>query len=344
MQRRETDKRYFRRYYPEATGAYDLYVLFLLQGLKICRDCYTWIIPNKFLVADYARITKEFMLSNGLFRSIDVSSFKIFESASVYPIIIQGSKLNPSPFEEFSLNKYEDLPLRKFLKSQNVTHYNTIGNLGMQVCSGATGFEAQRIKEYVHCQKDRNSIEFTVSGNIDRYTYNNLYVRYMKDKYDNAFIYLSHSIATSKRAMWNNPKIIVAGMTKCIEATYVNNPLAIGVGCYAITSFAGANPLFVLGVLNSKLATHYLRNAFKDKHLAGGYLAINKSTIEELPMIIPSDEEQQPIINLVKNILILKKQNPSADTISIEESIDCFVYDLFGLSDEERSTIENDFN
>lgn len=37
--------------------------------------------------------------------------------------------------------------------------------------------------------------------------------------------------------MWQNPKIVIAGMTKRIEATYVGTPLALGVGVYAITDF-----------------------------------------------------------------------------------------------------------
>ena len=86
------------------------------------------------------------------------------------------------------------------------------------------------------------------------------------------------------------PKIIIAGMTKVIEATYVDSPLAIGVGTYAIYDFNGISPYYILGLLNSKYTSYYLRTKFKDKHLAGGYLAINKSTIEKLPFTITLTE------------------------------------------------------
>lgn len=95
----------------------------------------------------------------------------------------------------------------------------------------------------------------------------------MKDKYDKAYIYLDSNITESKQYMWKNPKIVIAGMTKQIEACYVDSPLAIGVGVYAIYDFAGYDPFYILGVLNSKHTTEFLITEFSDKHLAGGYLA-----------------------------------------------------------------------
>ena len=92
--------------------------------------------------------------------------------------------------------------------------------------------------------------------------------------------------------------------------------------------------------LNSKYTSYYLMNKFRDKHLAGGYLAINKSTIEQLPFKIAEDESQTIIINNVKTILKAKSANPSADTTALESEIDRLVYQLYGLTDEEIAIIE----
>ena len=46
-------------------------------------------------------------------------------------------------------------------------------------------------------------------------------------------------------------------MTKKIEACYVDTPFAIGVGVYAIYDFAGYNPFYILGILNSKSTTYF---------------------------------------------------------------------------------------
>jgi hypothetical protein len=340
MARTENEKTIFKSLFPQATGAYDLYVLFLLQGCLLSKNVYTWIIPNKFLIADYAKKTLEKLKQEGLYRSLDVSVFNVFKEASVYPIILNGSKLYDSEYKVYNLEVYENLLLNKMVEQKTVSCDDTIDSCGIKVCSGATGFEAQRIKEFVTEYPTTNTIPFTVSGNIDRYSFNNKDVRYMKDRYSTAFLFLDESIASSKKAMWIMPKIIIAGMTKVIEATYVDTPLAIGVGAYAIYDFNGINPYYILGLLNSKYTSYYLRTKFKDKHLAGGYLAINKSTIEKLPFKLAENHIQEEIGKLANKILDSKIANPYVDTCDLESQIDKLVYQIYDLTDEEIIKIE----
>ena len=335
MARTGEEKLLYKQSYPEATGAYDMYVLFLLLGVKLSSNIYCWIIPNKLLVADYAKKTLHKLKAEcGLEKTIDVSVYDVFKNASVYPIIVLGNKVSHERFNSYFLNNYTDLIDNRLNKKESVKESNKVrlSLLGLKVCSGATGFEAQKIKENV-CEIDNNhTIPFTVSGNIDRYVFNNTNVRYMKDKYSRAFIYLDSNITESKQEMWKNPKIIIAGMTKKIEACYVDTPLAIGVGVYAIYDFAGYNPFYILGILNSKSTTDFLTAEFSDKHLAGGYLAINKSTIEQFlfPQNVPSDVQQR-IADIAKSIHLAKKENPKSDTATLESQIDSIVSHLHSI-------------
>ncbi len=326
MARSNDEKLLYKKLYPEATGAYDMYVLFLLLGARLSSNVYCWIIPNKLLVADYAKKSLSKLKDEyGLERSIDVSIYDVFKNACVYPIIVLGNKLSSSQFNSYYLDDYVDLTYNKLNKKKSVEESSKIrlSQLGLKVCSGATGFEAQKIKENVCEIENSHTIPFTVSGNIDRYVYNNTNVRYMKDKYDKAYIYLDSNITESKQYMWKNPKIVIAGMTKQIEACYVDSPLAIGVGVYAIYDFAGYDPFYILGVLNSKHTTEFLITEFSDKHLAGGYLAINKSTIEQF--LFPknvSAEKQKQIADIAKKIHYIKVNNPMQDTNEEEKMID----------------------
>ena len=335
MARTGEEKLLYKQSYPEATGAYDMYVLFLLLGAKLSSNIYCWIIPNKLLVADYAKKTLHKLKAEcGLEKTIDVSVYDVFKNASVYPIIVLGNKVSHERFNSYFLNNYTDLIDNRLNKKESVEESNKVrlSLLGLKVCSGATGFEAQKIKENV-CEIDNNhTIPFTVSGNIDRYVFNNTNVRYMKDKYSRAYIYLDSNITESKQEMWKNPKIIIAGMTKKIEACYVDTPLAIGVGVYAIYDFAGYNPFYILGILNSKSTTDFLTAEFSDKHLAGGYLAINKSTIEQFlfPQNVPSDVQQR-IADIAKSIHLAKKENPKSDTATLESQIDSIVSNLHSI-------------
>ena len=340
MARSENIKQIFKKIYPQATGAYDLYILFLLLGIKLTNNVFCWIIPNKVHVADYAEKTLKILISNGLYSSLDVSIFNVFKEASVYPVIINGNKKSTNDYTRFYLEKYDDLLLDKKIKHEDVSETSTVLSSGLKVCSGATGFEAQKLKEFVRDYKCENSIPFTVSGNIDRYVYNNKCVRYMKDTYYDAHVILDKCFSRGKTKLWCNPKIIIAGMTKVVEATYVETPLAIGVGVYAIYDFNNYHPYFILGLLNSKYTSYYLMNKFRDKHLAGGYLAVNKSTIELLPFIKASDSVQSTIVKKVNKILDSKKTNPNNDTTSIESEIDHIVYQLYNLTEEETKKVE----
>jgi hypothetical protein len=64
----------------------------------------------------------------------------------------------------------------------------------------------------------------------------------------------------------------------------------------------------LLAILNSKFLTFYLNIEFKDKHLAGGYLAINKSTIEALPLVKATKKQQLPLIALADTMLRTNEQ------------------------------------
>lgn len=230
----------------------------------------------------------------------------------------------------YDIEHYSDLLINKFrVKEKRLpSNFVRLTDCGLKVCSGATGFEATMLKQYVINSETDNSIPFTVSGNIDPYIYNNTNVRYMKGKYDCAHIVLSDDIAETKIRMWKSPKIVIAGMTKRIEACYVEEALAIGVGCYAIFDFNGLDPYLITGIINSKPVSYYLMMEFKDKHLAGGYLAINKSTIEQflLPKEI-TDETSKEIVRLSKTVHRLKKQGK--DTSEIELKIDIIISKLF---------------
>jgi len=342
MRRTDEEKQFFKNKYPEISGSYDLYILFLLLVRDICRieGFYTWIIPNKVLISDYAKQTMKFLKENGLNSSLNVSKFNVFKGVGVYPIILNGNNLTlKKDFKEFFLEEYTDLAKNKFKKVQELPYYPTLKSQGIQLNSGTTGFEAQKVKGLVSENFSSSKIPFTVSGNIDRYVYNNENVQFMKHRYPFAFIEKVDEIADSKWKFWSKPKIVIAGMTKVIEAVYVPEPLALGVGVYGIYDFRGINPYALTAILNSKYLSYYFKNKFKDKHLAGGYLAINKSTIEEFPIINPNKVKEDILKDLSISLHLIFQQilKIKIDSLvpnshiseAFEEVIDALVFELY---------------
>ncbi|MBT7093575.1 MAG: hypothetical protein HN936_10035, partial [Bacteroidetes bacterium] len=104
---------------------------------------------------------------------------------------------------------------------------------------------------------------------------------------------------------------------------------------------AGYDPKYLLGILNSRFLTFYLNYKFKDKHLAGGYLAINKGTIEKLPFIEATLEQQVKLVKLIDQIMVLKKNDPDSEIANLQHEIDEIVYKIFNLTREEIAIVES---
>ena len=334
------ERELIRKLYSELSGAFDLYVAFCLQTLKLSnlKGSYSYIIPNKLLVSDYAKKTVEKMKENGLNKVLSLSHINVFDTASVYPIIIIGNK-EKNEYKEYIINEIEELKKGDFAERKNVIVEKTFKDMGIKMASGATGFQAKSLIDYVSNLKSDKNIPFTVSGCVDKYKWSNENVRYMGETYDRAYIDFGENIAKSKWDFWCNPKIIVAGMTKVVEAVYTDKPVGIGVGIYGIYDFAGYDPFYILAILNSKYISYYLNIKFEEKHLAGGYLAINKSTIEELPFVEVDKNVEANIANLAKRINTEKLNKEEIECIAKE--IDELIYKIFKISEEEIKEIES---
>ena len=171
----------------------------------------------------------------------------------------------------------------------------------------------------------------------------------MKLKLDFAYVKKSNIIADSKWNFWRERKIVIAGMTKELEAVYVEESLGLGVGIYAIYDFGKFDPLFLTAILNSKYLSFYFIHKFKDKHLAGGYLAINKSTIEKLPLEYINNQLPLSIMAQLLSYLINEHQNSIIFNI-INKITDGLVFELYfenHMKEKEINIlqyVENDIN
>lgn len=311
---RSKDREYLKRTYKHLTGSYDLYVVFLLLAARLLKPSgrFGWIIPNKFLISDYARKPFNYLEQISLLTIIDVSGLGVFSGVGVYPILLVGDLSEsgtPRRFQASTVDQLQSGQLTEGGTNYYDDSFDTLNlkSAGILMNAGTTGFEAQVVKRLLNEQ--HRGIPFAVSGSVDPYTLDTSRVPYMKSVYSNPFVDPdSPDVASSKYSFWNSPKIVIAGMTKRIEAVYVSTPLALGVGVYGIYDFSNYDPYALLGVLNSRYMSEYFIEAFKDKHLAGGYLAINKSNLEKLPLVLPSKLNESKIAMLAKSVQDRKQE------------------------------------
>lgn len=336
-------RKFYKEKYAQLVGAFDIYTVFLLIGVELATSygVYAWIIPNKFLVADYAKKVRDYLLREGLHSAIDVSQYDVFENG-VYPIIIFGNRRNKSKFNQYYINELDDLNHENLSLKQPMIQqkHSLFKDFDIDIQSGMTGFMAKAIIDLISEKKSSDAIPFIVSGSIDKYSINFNNVRYMGKTYQSAYVKYGPQLSKPKWEFWNKEKIVIAGMTKIIEAVYCSYPLGLGVGAYAIHNFGKFNPRFLLGLLNSSYFTFYLIENFFDKHLAGGYIAINKSTIKHLPLVIASDQKQEQIAKITMEIERRKEFADKLILIKLSRQIDEIVYDLFNVSERVRNQID----
>jgi adenine-specific DNA-methyltransferase len=78
--------------------------------------------------------------------------------------------------------------------------------------------------------------------------------------------------------------------------------------------------------------------------MQGHNFQVDKEPLLGLPLHVPTNKNQIPIIKLVNRILAAKRANPAADTTALEAEIDQLVYRLYGLTDDEIKIVEESVN
>jgi adenine-specific DNA-methyltransferase len=365
-------KRYFSEHFRCARRAYDLYVLFLEQAYRLLRPggvC-GMIVPNKIAEMEYARACRNLLLERtSLLQIIDVSNLKLFSKASVFPYILIWRKVPPVAGHSFAMKTAQSegdlavgMPGVEIEQSRQSADrgFDLHGDLDIEsrvatqpldqraaLLSGTTGFVAERLAQEVVEQESVPSADyhdFIVSRNIDRFAIQRGDVRFMKRKFRRpALPANSPLLSPAKRQLFRNAKIVVAGMTRRLEAAWDRGGLALGVQVYAVTPFDD-DPHFLLGLLNSKLMSYIFQLRFRAKKLSGGYFAVNKRQLARLPIRVWHDtlpDSVQELAGLVRKMIDLPPDE-RAGTLGarIDSKIDNLVYRMYNLSEREVEQVE----
>lgn len=307
------------------SGNYDIFIPFIEQGMRLVKEnqSLSFIIPNKFLSAKYSKSLLDLISKNYTFEEvIDYSNINVFTDASVYPIIITISKnkqkqknqnsvdriiVEQGAFEEFGIHRKWDFINLKYLDSIDKESDSIISkiekskntlNSNLSFEPGINGFQ---FTNYAQCVTDGkindDSKRLTVTGSIDPHIFTNNITRYKKKDYIKPFItYDSKIISEGKWALFCKPKVMVAGMTKIIEASLDSKgEYAPAVSVYSICG--ELDKLYqVQLIINSKLINWFFRYKFSDKHMAGGYISVNNLLLQKIPFRQITDLSQTKIL------------------------------------------------
>jgi len=353
---------HLRQRYRTARGNFDLYVLFIERALALLKPggrC-GFIIPNKWATLDYARPCRELLLEQAtLEHVVDLSAERVFAAASVYPHVLVFRKqpakprhlvrfhpsFDPQPQAQGVIRQTLLSPAAfQFAEPLEVESRVTVQPLGelVKLSCGTAGYAALKIARRLGNATEGvpYSADFITSGNIDRYAVRLGNVRFLGHTYVRPRLPLdAPELSAAKRRLFQSPKIVIAGMSRRLEAAWDERGLALGVQVFAASEFR-VNPFYLLALHNSKLLSYLFATRFAAKRLAGGYLAINKGQLARLPIVVG----RLRLPSLRKRLAQLGELlSGPAGGPPHEDEADRLVYQLYRLSDAEVERVEAHF-
>jgi len=350
-----------KRRFRSARGNFDLYALFVERAIELLAPggrC-GLIVPNKWATLDYARPCRELLLGQTTIeRVIDLSDAKAFAGTSVYPQVLVFRKESPRARHTVLIQRLDDdtadrvsqrslsadaIHLADSIDVESRASTRSLEKVAELAC-GTAGYSAERIARRLIDSENGDLgangplADFITSGNIDRYAIRLGHVRYLKRDYVQPRLPLDvPELTAAKRSLFAQPKIVIAGMSRRLEAAYDNRGLALGVQVFA-ASCLQLDPHYLLALLNSKLISFLFATRYAAKRLGGGYLAINKGQLARLPIrtIAPTDRADQRRVNRLSDAA-------ASWNASLDAPIDELVYELYRLSDAEITRVEAHF-
>jgi tRNA1(Val) A37 N6-methylase TrmN6 len=333
-----------RQRFQTARGNFDLYVLFIERCLAWLRPggrC-GLIVPNKWATLDYARPCRELLAEQATIdQVVDLSAHRVFREASVYPHLLVFTKRLVSQPRHSITGTFTiggSLPVESQVPTQ------TFGSLARLAC-GTPGYAAAKIGSLLAEAEAAPSpaLPFITSGNIDRYAIRTGNVRYQGRLWRDPSLVVDDAMVTKRqRQLFASPKLVIAGLTRRLEAAWDSRGLALGVQVFAATEFQ-LDPFYLLALLNSKLLSYLFRTRFAAKRLGGGYLAVNKGQLVKLPIAV---SQYQQSLNMREQLTILARSltaSESADCHHADREIDRLVYQLYRLRPSQIAVVEEHF-
>jgi len=319
-------KQILKKYYKTAYKLYDLSILFIERAYQLLEKggyC-LYIITNKFLSADYGLKIRKFLLNHTkILEIIDISSLKVFEKASTYPIIIsfQKTKVKIDSKHAILIKNSNEADVienilfkKKFLKKINQNSIKNIpsfvipiyGNLNI-IRFLLTNFkplqEIYKKSKFIYRpftftnwasyldltnSKKKNEKDLILIGtsNIGKF-----HIKFNKEiKIANRRLFMSFfPYDKNFNRFWSDlqkPKLIFKEIAKDMTAVYDPGYFINITGAYMLLGEdLSVHKLFSLSVImNSKCVDYIFKSLFSSLHMASGYLRFNGSFLKRIPL------------------------------------------------------------
>lgn len=345
---------FLRGRFPELHGSFDLFVAFVLRALELARPGATigLVLPDKLFTAGYAsKLRRRLLEETTLDEAIDLTPASPFPEAAIFPWYVRlrtqrapaGHTLSFASLTASFAVEPTSQPLQTALDVEGLRaraaspSRRALRPLGDRLSwqAGTAGFDAGRVLAgLVEGDPGGGAIPFAVTGSVDRYALTGGPLVFLKHRFSKPFLLASTELAASRWLLFRGAKLVLAGLGRRLEATFVETPLALGVATYG----APASPVDAwadLAIVNSAWATDAYLQRHGERRLSGGYFAVQRREISALPVPTLTPSEQDALGELART-----RARATGDEASrLDAEIDAWIFALLEIPNETRSVI-----
>ena len=373
---KEMEKSFYKTKYPiSSQGKIDSFKLFYERAYQLLKSEYyqCYIAPNTFLYNTQSESLRSFLIQNThIIKAIELRK-NIFEDApDVVTVINISQYIKPKkdsttsamvacpdykynnlyddeweiiqeiPYSIFINDREKKINLRrKLILDEVINKMNKFRKLGelFQLKQGTKPYGDKQNKnpDLLSNNQIDQSWEPAINGrNIAPYSivFENLYIKRSKELHS----CLPKQIVDSEKIYFQRMRKIslFPRIVACYDRDGIHGLYTCSVIYKNNLNTVNLDLKYLLGILNSHLINIWYKNFDTD-------LEIKLVSVKSIPVREISQEQQQPIISLVDQILTAKKSNPKADTSELEKEIDNLVYKLYQLRYNEVKIIDPEF-
>lgn len=348
-------KKYWKKRFAAATGAYDLYVLFMELSLMLVRnDGYVGLItPNKYLAAPYGVGIRNLIRDTAQLCSVlNLSADRVFQDPSVYPIVSilhksenrddatgyaerRANTGRVSVIRELEASDLDALPDRMF--SLILSEYSdelsaVLGNClrlvdVAKVNATSTAGEADMLSQVI-VEHEAGGTPMINTGTIDRYM--SLWgirpLTAQRRTFTKPAVRLGDvDLSDHRRNIYAAPKLVFAKMALRPEVVFdtVGELCSINTNCVYESELSLA---YLAGILNSKAMAFIYDQFFGSLRMSGGYLQFQSPQLRALPIPTAEPDTLQAIVDQVQAV-----QGISQQIIEIKRNLVGLLVADFGL-------------
>jgi hypothetical protein len=368
---KEEDKQYFYKHYELAEYQLNLYPLFVEKGARLLRPngSLCFITPNNWLTINTNKAMRKFVLGQS---DIAIVNFyaRVFESADVDSSILIFTK--SAHHRRVRLFEYtDDLRFIKesdcefFLKQReyviNIEALKSGGTASLMqkveanslplsgVADVRAGLKAYETGCGIPPQSDKMKKDRVYHS---KRQISKDYLKYLDGKdvcryylgWSGEYLKYGDNLAAPRKdfRLYSTSRILVrqipAKPPYCVHACLTDELALNDLNSMNIINIR-EKPEYVLAVLNSRLVSWWFVQKF-GKMQRETFPQFKVNELADFPLPVNGHKYRDQLATLASQILVAKRRDHGADTSALDKDIDSLLYELYGLTAEERVLVD----